>query len=252
MTLTYDNENLPEDWSLNLRHYQLFMKRLRKAYGPGIRFFHCGEYGEVCEKCRLSRMFCKCGDFVSMPGRPHYHAILFNHDFEDKQLWKEVNGNPLFTSLRLSDLWQQGYCSVGAATFQSAAYVARYVLKKISGGASKEHYLWCHPETGQLFNRQPEYVTMSRRPGIGSGWLRKFKSDVFPSDFVVVRGRKMRPPRAYDRLLEIDDPDLLEQIKRRRRTENRAHRDNQTTERLGVREQVQKARLTRLPRKGVE
>lgn len=252
ITLTYDNEHLPEDWSLKLRDFQLFMKKLRKRYGEGIRFFHCGEYGEVCKACRQSRSFCKCPKWDPMPGRPHYHAILFNHDFGDKKLWKVQNENPLFTSEELSQLWPQGYSSVGAATFQSAAYVARYILKKISGGASTEHYLWSDPRTGEIFERVPEYVTMSRRPGIGKPWLDKFKADVWPDDFVVVEGHRSRVPRFYDRCLEVQSPSDYRAVKRARHIKNLAHRDDQTPERLAVREKVQRARLERLPRKGVE
>lgn len=245
ITLTYNEENLPEDRSLQLRHYQLFMKRLRRAYGPGIRFFHCGEYGEKF-------------------GRPHYHAILFNHDFADKKLWKMVNDLPLFQSGELARLWPFGYSSVGAATFASAAYVARYIMKKQTGkGAEmlkeiedpktgviylRKHYEWIDPDTGQVHSRRPEYVTMSRRPGIGRGWLDKYKTDVWPDDFVVINGRKMKPPRFYDRCIELDDPELHLDVKRQRQAKSLGRADDQTPERLAVREKVQQSRLNLLPR----
>jgi hypothetical protein len=63
ITLTYSPENLPKDGSLDVSHFQKFMKRFRKRFGPGIRFFHCGEYGESLS-------------------RPHYHACIFGFDFE--------------------------------------------------------------------------------------------------------------------------------------------------------------------------
>ena len=78
------------------------MKRLRKKYGSGIRFFHCGEYGE------LNR-------------RPHYHALLFGFRPSDLCLFKADNGNPLFTSDILSNLWPYGFVTVGNVTFDSAA-----------------------------------------------------------------------------------------------------------------------------------
>ena len=46
ITLTYNDENLPKDGSLDVTHFQKFMKRLRKKHGAGIRFYHCGEYGD--------------------------------------------------------------------------------------------------------------------------------------------------------------------------------------------------------------
>lgn len=58
LTLTYDNEHLPEDGELSKRDLQLFLKRLRKV-NPGIRYFAVGEYGSNYE-------------------RPHYHAVIFN------------------------------------------------------------------------------------------------------------------------------------------------------------------------------
>lgn len=112
ITLTYRPEDLPQGGSLNVEHYQLFMKKLRaRNTGHKIRFFHCGEYGE-----KLSR--------------PHYHAILFNYDFPDKKVFSEKNGNTIYTSELLEDIWGKGFCTIGDVTFQSAAYVARYVMKK--------------------------------------------------------------------------------------------------------------------------
>ena len=114
ITLTYADEYLPQNGSLDLNAQQKFFKRLRKKYGSGIRFYACGEYG-------------------SKFGRPHYHACLFNHDFADKTLWKITNDVPLYRSSSLEELWPYGHSSVGNVTFQSAAYVARYILKKITG-----------------------------------------------------------------------------------------------------------------------
>lgn len=184
ITLTYDDEHLPANRSLDVREFQLFMKRLRKAYGPGVRFYHCGEYGEKL-------------------GRPHFHALLFNHDFDDRVHFKTVNGHRYYVSRELAGIWGKGHCIVGDVTFESAAYVARYVMKKVTGEQAAEHY-------GGL---KPEYTTMSRRPGIAAGWLDKFRSDVYPDDFVLVRGKKVKPPRFYDNLLDSEDPALFAQLK---------------------------------------
>src|SRR6185436_16893236 len=130
------------------------------------RYFHCGEYGEQL-------------------GRPHYHALLFNYDFDDKRFFSQRGGNSVYTSDKLSRLWGNGFSVIGEVTFDSAAYVARYVMKKVTGVRAEEHYQ----------GRRPEYTTMSRRPGIGKGWYEKFKTDVYPRDRVVVRGVHTRPPR---------------------------------------------------------
>lgn len=197
ITLTYDDSHLPADCSLNLDHFQRFMKRLRKKYGNGIRFFHCGEYGEKF-------------------GRPHYHALIFGFDFPDKVFWKESNKIPLYRSASLEKLWTYGYSSIGDVTFESAAYVARYIMKKITGPGAWTHYL--DIETGVI--KKPEYTTMSRRPGIAAGWYDKFRSDVYPHDFTVLRGRKVKPPKFYDRLFEAKFPADFERIKERRKADS--------------------------------
>ena len=230
ITLTYDDEHLPPGGTLVLAHFQKFMKRLRKEYGAGIRYYHCGEYGE---------------EF----GRPHYHACLFNHDFEDKKPWKKLkSGELLYISASLQRLWPLGYSSVGAVTFNSAAYVARYVMKKVYGANAREHYTAVDPSSGEVFERTPEYTTMSRRPGVGAGWFARFGGDVFPADEVVLAGRRLRPPKYYDRLFEVSNPNEMRSIKARRILEASKHSEDQTPRRLADREEVQKEKLSRLPR----
>lgn len=224
ITLTYNNENLPKDESLHVRHFQLFMKRLRKEYGKGIRFYHCGEYGE---------------NF----GRPHYHALLFGFDFSDKILFKQGRDYPIYTSKALSELWTYGYASIGSVTFESAAYVARYVMKKILGEDSTMHYSAYDKESDTYYLKKPEYTTMSRRPGIGRDWLKKYQSDVYPSDQVIMRGKSMRPPKFYDtQYPQIDE------IKFERELNAKKHLDNNTPERLAVREAVHQAQISILKR----
>lgn len=201
VTLTYDEDHLPADGNLRLEDFQLFMKRLRKRFGK-CRFFHAGEYG---------------GRF----GRPHYHAILFGLDFPDKVLKTQRNGYRFFASAELERLWPFGFHSIGDVTVASASYVARYCVKKatdrniesFTDEVSGLRY-WVDSSSGEL--RRPEYTTMSRRPGIGLEWYRKFKSDVYPSDSVVLEGFESKPPRFYDNQLDKEDPDLLEELKRKR------------------------------------
>ncbi len=211
ITLTYDPDHVPKDGSLHLEDWQRFAKRLRRKAGP-FRFFHCGEYGEV----NL---------------RPHYHACIFGLDFvADRGLWKDDGRNPLFRSPLLDSTWGLGFATVGALTFKSAAYVARYIMKKATGPLAVEKY----------GDRRPEYVTMSRRPGIGSKWFEKFRGDVYPSDEVIHEGKRFRPPRFYDGLLGADE--LYEyKVKRRRALSNRVK--ELTPDRLRVREKCSEARV---------
>lgn len=234
ITLTYAPEYLPEDGSLNVKHFQDFMKRFRKYFvHTKIRFYHCGEYGE---KTR----------------RPHYHAIIFGLDLPDRRLWKLNNGVPLFTSEILNKIWGKGFCVIGDVTFESAAYVARYIMKKINGDMADAHYTVVDPETGEVIRLKSEYTTMSRRPGIASRWFDKYKSDCFPHDFIVHRGMKMKPPSFYDRLYEIDDPDAFKLLKRRRQALAKKDVDNNSPSRLNVREEVVNSRINRLIRSVVD
>ena len=188
ITLTYDDSNLPKNYSLTLRHFQLFCKKLRKKVGS-FRFFHAGEYG-------------------SSTVRPHYHACVFGYRPDDLKLYKvTAQGHRLYTSSIIDETWGLGKCWIGEVSFDSAAYVARYIVKKINGVMAEGHYQ----------GRKPEYITMSRRPGIGSSWLDKFKDDVYRRDELVLRGKRMRAPKAYDRRVELSDPSLIEATKRRRK-----------------------------------
>jgi len=237
ITLTFNDKFLPKDGSLDVVYFQKFMKRLRKRFGNGIRYFHCGEYGERY-------------------GRPHYHACIFGFDFPDKSFWKRSAGCRLYTSEILADLWSDpksgesyGYTSIGDVTFESAAYVARYIMKKVNGKRADLHYaIGVDEDTGEVLTKKPEYTTMSRRPGIASDWFEKFSSDVFPSDEVIVRGKSMRPPKFYSSRYELANPESFAIIKSQRKANALKHKLDCTPERLAVREQVQLAKLDSLVR----
>ena len=197
ITLTYRPECLPLDAVLVKKDFQDFMKRLRKRFGAGIRFFHCGEYGK-------------------RKGRPHYHAILFNFDFEDRVAEEFRNGHQYYSSPSLDDLWGKGIARIGEVTLESCGYVARYVNKKLDDDV---RYEILDLETGEISLKPREYATMSRRPGIGRLWYDRFAlGDVYPHDRVVYKGKELRPPRYYDSLFQIDDPVSFEEIKRKRKS----------------------------------
>lgn len=200
VTLTYSDEFLPSNGSVDPNAPVLFMERLRKKFGPDIRSFGCAEYGE-----KLSR--------------PHYHLCIFNFDFLDKKEWSKSNENKLYISKDLQDLWPYGHTTVGDLTFESAAYVARYVTKKITGKTAPEHYERPGPTPGEIYDLLPERsVSVSRMPGIGRPWLEKYADFVLNNDFVVSRGKRVRPPKYYDRILEKNFPEKFKKIKENRRT----------------------------------
>lgn len=181
ITLTYDEDSLPYPPSLSVLDWQLFAKRLRKNRHP-FRFYMCGEYGD---KNR----------------RPHYHAIIFGLDFPDQIIIdKNHRGEALYDSPSLAKIWKHGMVRVAPVTFETCAYVARYVTKKITGEQALEHYTWTHNDTD--FFLKPEFSLSSSQPGIGIPWLRKYHQDVFTHDLVVSRNHPAKPPRAYDKKLQ--------------------------------------------------
>lgn len=234
VTLTYAPEHLPPGGSLRLKDFQDFMKRLRKGvYPQKLRFFHAGEYGEK-------------------NSRPHYHAILFGVDFMEnrKSIKTTDRGDTTWESPLLSTLWPFGTHQVGSVTFESCAYTARYICKKITGPNAASHYERIDPLTGEIFNLSPEYATMSRRPGIGTLHFQKFGSDIYPADECISRGHPSKPPKFYDRQLEKSDPALYALIKENRECALEVSpKGERSPSRLHVRETVKKAQIGSLKRK---
>lgn len=203
ITLTYDDQHLPTDRSLDVEVFKKFMKRLRKRLSNKnikIKYYHCGEYGELND-------------------RPHYHAIIFGYDFPDRELYKKNKfGDKLYTSEELSKCWDFGFVTVGDLTFESAAYVARYCVKKINGEKADKHYTRVGTD-GNLYRVKPEYATGSQ--GLGLDFLKEYTSDIYPHDYVVYSTKKntykMKPPRYYDKKLEQIDEDLFHYVKVQRK-----------------------------------
>ncbi|AXH75465.1 MAG: replication initiator protein [Microviridae sp.] len=218
LTLTYSDDQVPAGNSLDPRALQLFLKRLRRSLAPKrVRFFGCGEYGDLTF-------------------RPHYHLVLLGHAFlSDRVFYKRAKtGERLFTSPTLDELWSVdgkslGFATIGSVTHDSAGYVAGYCLKKVTGDQAKAaaHY----------GGREPEFMRCSHR--IGLEYFKQYRSDLYPDDFQVYKGQKMRIPRYYDKQLPEEE---LAVYKERRRAKAEAHASNNTPARLKVRETVAKAR----------
>lgn len=275
LTLTYDPENYPRDHAgyptLDHREFQLFMKKLRqyirrqdrkeyqamvealpndakipKLQHRKIKFFMCGEYGTKCKKCHKGAEICSHDtSHVYDPEltHPHFHACIFNFDFPDKSLWSERDNVRLYRSPDLEKLWPSGYSTIGAVTFESAGYVARYCTKKITGADAQDHYMDIDYDTGLVCRDQkPEYIRMSLRPAVGKDWFKRFKSDL-DKDFVTINGVKQKPAKYYDRLLEIDDPIDLERRKAERRKMASLNTKDNTCPRLRTREKIRLKRL---------
>ncbi len=233
VTLTYDESNLPAGGSLDYSDFQKFMKRLRKRVKSPVRFYMGGEYGEQL-------------------ARPHYHACLFGYDFPDKVFYKKTkSGERIYTSKLLEELWPFGLSSIGDVTFESAAYIARYCVQKVTGDKAEAHYRTI-TDDGEIIDRLPEFNHMSLKPGIGARWLAKYRTDVFPRDYVVINGVKTKPPKYYDVLFEREDPGEFSEIIARRELDMTLLRYSDPDEfrdaRLDVKKQVTLARSSMLKR----
>ncbi len=203
ITLTYDNEHIPknhlidydtgeiyaENATLVKKDLQDFMKRLRRAYeykgyDNKLRFFACGEYG-------------------SQTLRPHFHLIVFGLKLDDLVLYKRnFNGDNLYNSAFISKIWKKGFSVVGDVTWQSCAYVARYIMKKHLGKDSDFY---------DIYNIEPEFTLMSRKPGIARQYYDEHKDELFYQDFVSIPtkdgAKQIYPPPYYEKLFEDDFPE---------------------------------------------
>ncbi|QKI28897.1 VP4 [Kummerowia striata gokushovirus] len=188
LTLTYDDKNLVE--SLDRSRIQTFFRDLRRRLDyrslGKLKFYYVGEYGEKT-------------------GRPHYHAILFGGPFGRSQCREEEparGGSPQWSSEHIGAVWPEGLHRISEVTFESAAYVARYALKKVTGAAARAHYGARAPEFGQPSQ------------GVGKKWFEAWKDDTYPAGTVVFPGRgEFMAPEYYDRLLEKVDPALFARVK---------------------------------------
>lgn len=259
VTLTYDDESLYrnclrksftvdsatgeliddlESISLNPDNLTKFMKDLRRhfeyTYGEtGIRFFACGEYG-------------------SKRGRPHFHILLFNCNLRDLKFFGTRNGQTYFESNDIYKVWKNGLAIVGEVTFDSAAYVSRYIMKKQTG-KNKSFY----DEQGIL----PEFTRMSRMPGIAREYYDKHKDKIYTLDSLVISSGygkvlEIKPPKYYDRIFDIDNPEILNIIKEERLNVSKDREFNRRlqtsvknrSEYLSLCEDKKLTQLKRLPR----
>ena len=193
VTLTYSDDNLPIYGSLDYRHLTLFWKRLRKSIG-GLRYYAVGEYGDESL-------------------RPHYHACIFGHDFTDNRIITRRTPHLLWTQEALTRCWGLGRVEVGALTFETARYTASYVTKKLR---SKQRYVRIDETTGELVAVEQPRAFMS--DNLGKDWWIQHGHQLEYNDYVIINGRKQKPPKAYDRWLGEIKPKAIEEIKSNRQT----------------------------------
>ncbi len=207
LTLTYDDEHVPHSsyidnitgefkdiLTLFPDDFTKFMKRLRinykRKYDKELRFYACGEYG-------------------SKTLRPHYHAIVFGLDLDDLSLVKQSGtGADLFESEFVNKSWNKGYALLSESSFDACAYVARYVMKKRKGKDSVEY---------ETYNIEPEFVRMSRMPGIATNYYEEHKHDIYKYDEIILNdGKVFKPPVFFDKMYEDEFPEEFAKVKEKR------------------------------------
>lgn len=220
ITLTYDDDHIPAArWTysrndfnfkflspLRYEDFQDFKKRLLRYFDyhyqhEGIRFLACGEYGPSTD-------------------RPHYHAIFYNLPIPDLQVIRAVNvGGKSYSYLHsqiIEDLWGKGFITIGQVNWDTCAYVSRYVLKKLNGKDEEAYQKLCREN--QKESLPSEFREASRRPGLGRPFYEENKDQIYKNDKVILpNGDTPKPCSYFDRLYDLEDPELLAQLKAERR-----------------------------------
>lgn len=254
VTLTFSDEGLADrelkeglnPHTLSKRDWQLFAKRMREKVGP-FRFLMSAEYGEP-------------PNGTSRGYRPHYHALIFGQDFhEDRVRCVDRAGTTFFQSPTLAELWPRGRHDIRACIPETISYVCRYVQKKLRKRNEPEtRWQRVNATTGECFEVLPEFALMSRGgrgkdgqnlKGIGHGWWEKYKGDAFPSDFVIIKGKRQPVPKYYYNKLKEENPELATLVRDERVKSAADHAADNTPERRQVREELTVRKL-RAAKKG--
>lgn len=259
ITLTYNEDNplVAKDplclVSLRYKHFQNFMKRLRKKLNyPDLQYLVCGEYG-------------------TENGRAHWHAILFGIDFSeipnDKELVYVSKGYEHYKSKLLQECWSVynkefdtyipiGYVDLANCDIDCCNYVAGYVLKKLPVGCSDPEVL---PGI-ELVDRCPPMVRSSRRPAIGYKWYKEYGKNACEKGFQYVRDKndktcfKAKTPQYYFKKFELDYPDLFRNVKQKRdkKAEELAAKNPPNYEELARRELTHLEKIKRSIKKTID
>ncbi|WMC01488.1 replication initiator protein [Microvirus D_HF4_320] len=258
LTLTLDEEHYKP--SLDHRDFQLFMKRLRaqhkRALGKGRRTDALDRNNNRGRPANMGHSpiplsYYMAGEYGSQHRRPHYHACIFGWRPKDLIYWRKTKaGSKLYTSEHLDKLWGKGFTSIGDVNFESAAYIARYIMAKITGKDAWKYYQHVNEDTGEITDLKPEYNRMSlgKATAIGKTWLQKYKTDVYPEGKILVRKFKSTTPEYYDRQYKKEEPNQYEQMKMERELQALEYRNDNTDSRLKAKERVKRAQINSLLR----
>lgn len=167
LTLTYDETRPEYHNNFQYKDIQDFKKRLRRYcsyhFGKNIKIFNVHEYGKN--------------------GKKHWHLVVFNHQFSDREKHTIKNGNTLYKSEQLTKLWGQGFASIGDVTEASAMYQAQYTQKDLKNG-----------------NQNNSKKAHSKHSGIGKGYFLKHHNQILRLGYVPFGNKKIPIPRYFQKL----------------------------------------------------
>lgn len=199
---TYDNDGT---WTGTLvpKHLTQFIKNVRQIMKrehnqDNIRFMACGEYGTETE-------------------RPHYHIIFFNLKLPIEDLYNPriIHKEIYYQSHIIERAWKYGISNVSECSWNTIAYTARYITKKINGPNSLQEY----SEKGQI----KEFFRVSRMPGIGEGYYQKHWKEIYEKDEIIIKNKQgiisCKPPKYFDELYKKDHPNEWKELQWKRERE---------------------------------
>lgn len=192
--LEWNGTLVPKELTQFIKNVRQIMKR--KYNQDGIRFMAAGEYGEENR-------------------RPHYHIIFFNLNLPVETFYNprvSWNNDVYYQNTIIEQAWGKGISNICEANWNNIAYTARYITKKINGKESEDFYA--------AQGEEKEFFRVSRMPGIGEGYYRKHKEEIYKNDEIIIRNKKgvhtVKPPKYFDMLYERENPDEFKKIKKRR------------------------------------
>lgn len=197
ITLTYDNEHLPDDNGLQPDELQKFWKRLRMnlqrkyhEFAPKIKYYACGEYGSK------ERIYMSPGGTIPH-GRPHYHAIVFGLNN-----WNDEHRKILSESWKMCEPWffdkQRGRDScMQEVSANDIQYVCGYVQKKLYGEMSKKEY----------GTSTPPFSTSSA--SLGLEFALKNKDRLLNNGYTFFKGHKIGVPRYFCEKFDVKKGELV-------------------------------------------
>lgn len=205
-TLTYDDANVPP--TLSKRHFQLWLKRLRKANDTKLRYFACGEYGERY-------------------GRPHYHAIIFGLHH---------------SSHTIDSAWGLGLTHTDNVSTAAINYVTNYTTKKL-GWLKQYPEERIDIETGEIYTWEPPFQLMSRGGrngrGIGATATQHYRSWAL---YAINDGSKLSVPRYYKQAYKHNATPTEQEETDYKKYKHALTRHETTQEQLNTMEKIHYAR----------